>query len=265
MEAAADGGDAGMGEEMKAKVESLLRRAGLSHVNKSALCCVVVLAVVAVCVALCRFWPAASSDSFSLDAADAGAAVQQDMAADGASASETASAGASGASAAGTGASGGTSAAAASSTIAVDVEGAVVSPGVYTLASGSRVGDAIEAAGGFAEGAAAAQVNRAQKLEDGVQVYVAREGEAAAGSGAASASASSGAAGAAGSTQQAKVNINTATSEQLQTLQGVGEGIASRIIDYREKNGSFKKIEDLKNVSGIGDARFAAIEESITV
>lgn len=246
-----------MGDELKVRVESLLRRAGLSHVNRSALCCVAVLAVVAVCVALWRFWPAASSDSFSLEASGADAGVQQEVAAD---------ASASGSGTAGVGTSGGASASGeASSNIAVDVEGAVASPGVYTLASGSRVGDAIEAAGGFAEGAAAAQVNRAQKLEDGVQVYVAREGESAAGASASAAgSATAGTAGA-GAGQQAKVNINTATSEQLQTLQGVGEGIASRIIDYREKNGSFKKIEDLKNVSGIGDARFAAIEESITV
>ncbi len=258
MEASADGGGEEMDGELKARVASLLRRAGLSHVNKSALCCVSVLAVAAVCVALWRFWPAAGSDSFSLDGAyaDAGQSEQQDAAADG-TASTKAAAGAAGAAA---------DARDAASQIAVDVEGAVVSPGVYTLAAGSRVGDAVEAAGGFAEGAVAAQVNRAQKLEDGVQVYVAREGEAAAtgsGTSPASGSAGSSAAGAAG--QQAKVNINTATSEQLQTLQGVGEGIASRIIDYREKNGSFKKIEDLKNVSGIGDARFAAIEESITV
>ena len=257
MEASAGGDGEEMDGELKARVASLLRRAGLSHVNKSALCCVAVLAVVAVCVALWRFWPASGSDSFSLDGAyaDAGQSAQQDVAADGTAGSGTAVSDAGMQAAAST-------AQGAASQIAVDVEGAVVSPGVYTLAAGSRVGEAIEAAGGFAEGAAAAQVNRAQKLEDGVQVYVAREGEAAATgtAGSAAASASSAAA-----SQQAKVNINTATSEQLQTLQGVGEGIASRIIDYREKNGSFKKIEDLKNVSGIGDARFAAIEESITV
>ncbi len=257
MEASAGGDGEEMDGELKARVASLLRRAGLSHVNKSALCCVAVLAVVAICVALWRFWPTSGSDSFSLDGAyaDAGQSAQQDVATDEAAGSGTA------ASDAGTS----NTASAAQDTasqIAVDVEGAVVSPGVYTLAAGSRVGDAIEAAGGFAEGAAAAQVNRAQKLEDGIQVYVAREGEAAA-TGAAGSSA--GSASSAGAGQQAKVNINTATSEQLQTLQGVGEGIASRIIDYREKNGFFKKIEDLKNVSGIGDARFAAIEESITV
>lgn len=257
MEASAGGDGEEMDGELKARVASLLRRAGLSHVNKSALCCVAVLAVVAVCVALWRFWPASGSDSFSLDGAyaDAGQSAQQDVVIDGTAGSGTAVSDAGMQAAAST-------AQGAASQIAVDVEGAVVSPGVYTLAAGSRVGEAIEAAGGFAEGAAAAQVNRAQKLEDGVQVYVAREGEAAATgtAGSAAASASSAAA-----SQQAKVNINTATSEQLQTLQGVGEGIASRIIDYREKNGSFKKIEDLKNVSGIGDARFAAIEESITV
>ncbi len=250
-----------MDGELKARVASLLRRAGLSHVNKSALCCVAVLAVVAVCIALCRFWPSGASDSFSLDAAasDAAQSAQQGGASGVAGASDTGAATASGTASAASGLAG---AGDASSGIAVDVEGAVACPGVYTLAAGARVGDAIEAAGGFAEGAAAAQVNRAQKLEDGVQVYVAREGEAA---GAAGASASAGSSSGAGAGQQAKVNINTATSEQLQTLQGVGEGIASRIIDYREKNGSFKKIEDLKNVSGIGDARFAAIEESITV
>ena len=251
-----------MGDDIKLKAESLLRRAGLSHVNKSALCCILVLAVVLVGFALWRFWPAAGSESFSLNAAgaDAGQGAGQEVAS-GADAGKTSG---SGVSDAASGASGGSGASAASGQIAVDVEGAVCNPGLYRLETGARVDDAVEAAGGLCEDAVASQVNRAQKLEDGAQVYVPREGETASGSAAGAASgSSSGGSSAAVATQ--KVNINTATSEQLQTLQGVGEGIAGRIIDYREKNGSFKKIEDLKNVSGIGDARFAAIEDSITV
>ena len=258
-----------MRDEAKAKLDSLLRRAGLSHVSNAALCCMGAIVLLALGFALWRFWPVSASDSFQVgeatalsSSAEGTGGIQADAAGQEGVATGAA---ASGQQASGDGAAGEQEA--ADSLLAVDVEGAVVSCGLYRLAAGSRVGDAIEAAGGFAEGAAQSKVNRAQKLEDGMQVYVPSvEEQTASGAQQSASDAGSGAGSGSGASQTSgKVNINTATSEQLQTLQGIGEGMAARIIDYREANGSFKSIEDIKNVSGIGDARFAAIESSITV
>ena len=257
-----------MRDEAKAKLDSLLRRSGLAHVSNSALCCMGAVALVALGFALWRFWPAGASESFQVGQAAVESTSAED--AEGVQSTRADAPGASDASAQAASASDGEAdgAQAGDSLLAVDVEGAVVSCGLYHLAAGSRVGDAIEAAGGFAQGAVQSKVNRAQKLEDGMQVYVPSVEEQASGAqqGASAASSSSGSSSGAGASQVSeKVNINTATSEQLQTLQGIGEGMAARIIDYRETKGSFKSIEDIKNVSGIGDARFAAIESSITV
>ena len=240
-----------MGEELKLKIASLLRKSGLAQANKAALCCLLIFALAIIVFALWRFWPRPSEESFSLDGSQTEISSTDGTNSD---AAEQAQIGAQ---------------------VAVDVEGAVNKPGLYRLSASDRVGDAIEAAGGLCEDASAASINKAKKLEDGMQIYVPTKEECAnAASGASSGeSTSSSSASAAASSQsasagidvQGKVNINTATSEQLQTLQGVGPSTASKIIDYREKNGSFKKIEDIKNVSGIGDARFAAIEDSITV
>ena len=236
-----------MGEELKLKVHSLLRKSGLAQVNKAALCCLLVLALLIIAFALWRFWPKGQQESFSIDSSAETISAQSDSSTD-----QTQAIG----------------------EVAVDVEGAVNNPGLYRLSADLRAGDAIEAAGGLRQDASAAAINKAKKLEDGMQIYVPTQDEsnnAASAGSSESNSTSSGASSAAGSSAssgvdaQGKVNINTATSEQLQTLQGVGPSIASKIIDYREKNGAFKKIEDIKNVSGIGDSRFAAIESSITV
>lgn len=144
-------------------------------------------------------------------------------------------------------------------TIAVHVSGAVAAPGVYELAEGSRAADAIEAAGGAAEGAAADALNLARVLSDGEQIVVPTAEEHAQQQAAASGvGASSGAAG-------GKVNINTATAEQLDTLPGVGESTAQKIIADREANGPFSSPEDLKRVSGIGDKKYAELADLITV
>ena len=157
---------------------------------------------------------------------------------------------------------------AAPAPLRVHVGGAVAAPGVYDLAEGARVLDAVEAAGGFAEGAARDALNLARAVSDGEQVVVpseadiAAQGVAAAGAGGAAGGAGApAAAGGAGG----KVNINTASAAQLDTLPGVGASTAEKIVADREANGPFKTVEDLKRVSGIGDKKFAALADAICV
>ena len=139
-------------------------------------------------------------------------------------------------------------------TIFVDIGGAVNNPMLAELPEGSRVEDAIVAAGGIRNDADLTNINRADFLEDGEKIYIpilpVIEGDTIEGGDNAAASASVGTAG------TGKVNINTADSTALQTLNGVGPATAEKIIDYRNSNGRFKKTEDLKNVSGIGDKTY---------
>jgi competence protein ComEA len=170
---------------------------------------------------------------------------------------------------AGTSASGGV--ASGSSTaqpIVVYICGAVVQPGVYDLESGARVADLLKCAGGASAKADLSAVNLAAKLSDGQQIVVPKRGAvgvAAVGSATGSAVGSAGTGAADGGSATAIVNINTATSVELDALQGVGPATAQKIIDYRTANGPFKTIEELKNVSGIGDAKFAALKPYVTV
>lgn len=146
-------------------------------------------------------------------------------------------------------------------TIVVYVSGAVVSPGLYELEEGSRVGEAIVLAGGSLESASLESVNLARIVHDGEQIHVpSREdiesGRVAAGS-------YDGFGG--GQSNSSVVNINTAGLEQLTTLDGVGEATANRIIADREANGPFAAIEDIMRVSGIGQKKFDAIKDRICV
>ncbi len=160
--------------------------------------------------------------------------------------------------------SGGGAEVAAPDLIYVHVVGAVEAPGMVELQSGSRVSDAVNAAGGFASDADQLSVNLARQVSDGEQIVVGSTQTSAVDS--ASGESPSGSGADAGSTVvSGKVNINTATADQLTTLKGIGESTAQKIIDYRQQNGSFKSIEDIKNVSGIGDKKYAAIKDSITV
>ncbi|BAK44599.1 helix-hairpin-helix domain-containing protein [Eggerthella sp. YY7918] len=139
--------------------------------------------------------------------------------------------------------------------IFVHVGGAVANPGVQELEEGSRVQNAVEAAGGFSEEAAPDALNLARVLTDGEQVVVPTREEAAAPV-ASDISATGG---------TSRVNINTASTEELDTLPGIGPSTAEKIVADREANGPFATIEDLKRVSGIGDKKYANLSERICV
>lgn len=145
--------------------------------------------------------------------------------------------------------------------IVVHVDGAVASPGVYRLSTGSRVVDVVEAAGGFAADAVTSAVNLAQTLSDGQQVIVPAEGDDIPASPAAQSIGTAGPEPVAG--EGGLVNVNTASVAELTTLKGVGEATAQKIIAEREKNGPFASIDDLKRVSGIGDKKLEALRDAV--
>jgi competence protein ComEA helix-hairpin-helix repeat region len=147
--------------------------------------------------------------------------------------------------------------------IQVYVTGAVQNPGVYRLPTDARLYEAIDMAQSL-PAANLNNINLAQKLEDGQAIVVPAQGEEPAtetlGGGSMSITASSGMGG------SGKVNINTASVQELdEKLPGIGPTLAQRIVDYRKLHGPFAKIEDLNEVSGIGDAKFADIKDLITV
>jgi competence protein ComEA len=150
----------------------------------------------------------------------------------------------------------GSSPSASATPILVDVAGWVRRPGVYEFTSGERVIDAIEAAGGARAGAQLEALNLAAPLVDGSQILVPKEGALPA----------SGVAGS-GTTSTAGglVNVNTGTAADLETLPGVGEVIAQAIIDHRTENGPFTSVDQLLDVTGIGDATLENIRDLVTV
>jgi competence protein ComEA len=139
--------------------------------------------------------------------------------------------------------------------VVVDVSGAVQRPGVYRLAPGARVLDAVKKAGPRLRADLAA-VNLAARLTDGEQVIVPVRGRAG----------SVPAAGAGGTASPpAPVSLNSGTLEQLETLDGIGPALAQRIIDYRTLHGGFRSLAELDDVSGIGPARLAALHGRVTL
>ena len=152
--------------------------------------------------------------------------------------------------------------------IYVDVKGAVKSPGLYQVQAGDRVLDAIGLAGGLNDQADSKRINLSQRLQDQMVVYVpALDEELDQGEMQALSPMMTGSPSAAGSSQgdSQKININTADASQLQEISGIGEKKAADIIQYRESKGSFQKIEEITEVSGIGDKTFEKIKEQITV
>ena len=150
------------------------------------------------------------------------------------------------------------------SKVTVDVKGAVVKPGVYTLKAGTRVTDAIKAAGGMTEDADAKSVNLAASLSDEEVIYVATKDENLSVLGQSGTSQVSDKGGQTNAKDR-KINLNTATAEELQTISGIGAKRAEDIIAYRESHGGFQSVDDLKNVSGIGDKTLDKIRESLYV
>lgn len=141
--------------------------------------------------------------------------------------------------------------------IKVHIAGSVVNEGIIELEEGDRIADAIKEAGGTTANANLNKINLAYKLQDGQKIYIPNQNE---------------------EDEQNdnediitninetnKININTATQTELEALPGIGPSTAIKIINYRNTNGKFKKIEDIKNVPGIGEAKFQNIEEQITV
>ncbi len=152
----------------------------------------------------------------------------------------------------------------------VHICGAVNSPGVYELEEGSRVFQAVEEAGGFAEDACQGYLNLALEVTDGMKIVVPTEAEVTESAGTKDGwpgiyRADGFGAGSSGVSSDGKVNLNTATKEELMTLKGIGEARAEDILRYRREQGPFSSIEDIKKVSGIKDAAFQRIKDDITV
>lgn len=142
--------------------------------------------------------------------------------------------------------------------ITVYVMGAVNKPSVVSLAEGSRVVDAVNACGGLLPTADSEKINMAQELKDGGQVRVPEKIAAANDSKAAGN-------GSAAKNDSGLVNINTADETALDTLPGIGPAMAKRIIEYRQNEGAFQSIEDIKNVKGIGEAKFNKMKDKICI
>ena len=140
--------------------------------------------------------------------------------------------------------------------IYVQISGAVADPGVYTFPADSRVYELIEAAGGLLPEAYDVTLNQAERLSDGQKIHVYTKEEAAEGLAPTEESSS---------TSDGKVNINTASTEELTSLKGIGQTRAESIVAYRQEHGAFAAVEDLKAVSGIGDATYQKIADAITV
>jgi competence protein ComEA len=151
-----------------------------------------------------------------------------------------------------------TTAPAAARVVVVDVAGKVRHPGLYRLPAGARIDDALRRAGGALAGVDLSSLNLAARLVDGEQILVGVPGQAPAGGPAppVSGAASGGA---------AVVDLNTATSDQLEALPGVGPVLAQHILDWRSAHGAFTAIGQLQDVSGIGPAKFAAIKDLVTL
>ena len=132
--------------------------------------------------------------------------------------------------------------------IYVDIDGAVINPGVYKLVDGSRVNDAIILAGGLRDNAITKNLNKARILVDGEKVYIYKEGEIEVIT----------------SGDNDLIDINSASIDSLMSLPGIGEVYAKRIIDYR-KNKAFSSIDEIKNIEGIGDKTFEKIKDMITI
>lgn len=147
----------------------------------------------------------------------------------------------------------------------VHVLGAVRHPGLFELAEGARVMDAVAAAGGLTEAADPAGVNLARLVGDGEQLYVPQLGEVQPGAPPGSSAAFGGDGSSDGGTTGGPIDLNRATVAELDTLPRIGPALAQRIVDYRDANGRFGSIEDLRQVTGIGEKIFAGLKDLVRV
>ena len=144
--------------------------------------------------------------------------------------------------------------------IYVDIKGAVKVPGIYQLKNQQRIWDALALAGGVSEEADTTQVNYAQKVKDQMIIYVPKKGEAVAQSLETLQESAP-----AQQNQEEKINLNTATEAELQTISGIGAKKAQEIIRFRDEQGPFKTVEELKNVPGIGEKTVERLKDMLTV
>lgn len=150
--------------------------------------------------------------------------------------------------------------------VLVDVKGAVLHPGVYSLDEEQRIIDAVQLAGGYLSDADTQLINHAQKVQDEMVIYIPMKGEKLDEVTLGFASMpTAGSSTDGGSAKDGKVNLNKADEASLTTLSGIGPSKAQSIISYREENGGFQTIEDLKKVTGIGDKTYERLKDSITV
>lgn len=228
-----------MSFQVSTRVKELLARAGLGGLSDSAALAVCALGALAIIAAAWRFWPRAAVEDLAPQE-PGGQAVGS--------------------------AEGSAPAPPAEAIVVVHVVGAVMRPGVYTLGAGSRVADAVAAAGGTTGNAAPNAVNLARILADGEQIYLptADEASATVAAGGMFAPGGGGAAGGGGGAG-GKVDLNRATVSELDTLPGIGPSTAQKIVDDRAANGPFKTVEDLMRVSGIGQKKFDALKDLVTV
>ncbi|GAB0168633.1 helix-hairpin-helix domain-containing protein [Lysinibacillus sp. CTST325] len=148
----------------------------------------------------------------------------------------------------------------------VDIKGAVMYPGVYELQNDQRIIDAVQLAGGYTQNADTQLINHAQKVEDEMVIYVPIKGEKPNDiTSNILTIPTNGASQGNNGVKDQKVNLNKADAAALTTLSGIGPSKAQSIISYREENGGFKTIEDLKKVSGIGEKTFEKLKDFITV
>lgn len=150
------------------------------------------------------------------------------------------------------------------SKIKVHISGAVKNEGVYELEGDARIIDAIEKAGGTLEIADMKNVNLASKLEDGMKIYIPKQGEEVTNSNQ-EVEENIALENTPKENSKGKININKASKEELDTLPGIGESTAEKIINYRKEHKSFKSIEELKEVKGIGDAKFEEIKDLVDI
>ena len=143
--------------------------------------------------------------------------------------------------------------------IYVDIAGEIVNPGLYALENGSRVNDLIIEAGGVTKDANLENVNLAYVLSDGIKITIPNKKDKVSSQNIIQTALIS------AGTSNGIVNINQANVNELMTLVGIGESTAQKIIEYRNDNGNFKKKEDIKNVSGIGESKYSKIKDKITV